>query len=81
MSETPTAAPVERLIADESPCPAPRVIGMIGGKWKLLILQILIFQGIKKFGELRKMCATSSLPTELSSLSKERLEKRTTSSL
>ena len=38
----------------EAACPAPRVIGMIGGKWKLLILQILIFQGTKRFGELRK---------------------------
>ncbi len=35
-------------------CPAPKIIGMIGGKWKLLILQILIFQGTKRFGELRK---------------------------
>ena len=35
-------------------CPAPTVIGMIGGKWKLMILQILIFQGTKRFGELRK---------------------------
>ena len=53
MSETLTT-PVETLSVDESPCPAPRVIGMIGGKWKLLILQILIFQGTKRFGELRK---------------------------
>lgn len=39
---------------DAPPCPAPKIIGMIGGKWKLLILQILIFQGTKRFGELRK---------------------------
>jgi len=38
----------------ELQCPAPVVISMIGGKWKLLILQILIFQGTKRFGELHK---------------------------
>lgn len=40
--------------AMDNTCPAPRVIAMIGGKWKLLILQVLIFQGTKRFGELRK---------------------------
>ncbi|MDP5220595.1 helix-turn-helix domain-containing protein [Ruegeria sp. 2205SS24-7] len=46
--------PAQTHVPDANACPAPRVIGMIGGKWKLLILQILIFQGTKRFGELRK---------------------------
>ena len=35
-------------------CPAPAVFAMIGGKRKLTILQILIFRGTKRFGELRR---------------------------
>jgi len=40
--------------ASSEPCPAPMVFAMIGGKWKLSILQILIFEGTKRFGELRR---------------------------
>lgn len=35
-------------------CPMPNIAGLIGGKWKLTILQILIFDGTKRFGELKR---------------------------
>ena len=33
----------------------PDIAKLIGGKWKLIILQILIFKGMKRFNELRRM--------------------------
>ena len=35
-------------------CPMPNIAQLIGGKWKLIILQMLIFQGMKRFNELRR---------------------------
>ncbi len=32
----------------------PDIAQLIGGKWKLIILQILIFQGTKRFSELKR---------------------------
>ncbi len=36
-------------------CPMPDIAKLIGGKWKLIILQILIFHGTKRFNEMRRI--------------------------
>jgi DNA-binding HxlR family transcriptional regulator len=42
------------IIVEQGFCPMPDIAQLIGGKWKLIILQILIFQGMKRFNELRR---------------------------
>ncbi len=39
---------------NEELCPMPDIAKLIGGKWKLIILQILIFKGTKRFSELKR---------------------------
>ena len=61
------------------PCPAPLVFNMIGGKWKLSILQILIFRGTKRFGELRRELdgvTQTMLTNQLRALEKDGLVAR-----
>lgn len=52
---------------------------MIGGKWKLSILQILIFHGTKRFGELKKEIdgiTQTMLTNQLRALEKDGLVSR-----
>lgn len=60
-------------------CPMPNIAKLIGGKWKLIILQILIFKGTKRFNELRKMIdgiTQTMLTQQLRALEKDGLVKR-----
>lgn len=63
----------------DTPCPMPDIAKLIGGKWKLIILQILIFQGTKRFNELRRRLGTitqTMLTNQLRALEADGLVRR-----
>lgn len=55
MATTSEAEALEQHPELADMCPMPDIAKLIGGKWKLIILQILIFKGTKRFNELRRM--------------------------
>ena len=60
-------------------CPMPDIAKLIGGKWKLIILQILIFRGTKRFNELRRMMdgvTQTMLTNQLRALERDGLVER-----
>ena len=74
--KSPSEQPVPVI---EGICPMPDIAQLIGGKWKLIILQILIFQGMKRFGELRKLIdgvTQTMLTHQLRALERDGLVKR-----
>ncbi len=63
----------------EGVCPMPDIAQLIGGKWKLIILQILIFQGMKRFNQLRRQIdgiTQTMLTSQLRALEKDGLVHR-----
>ena len=67
------------LAGSLAPCPMPDIARLIGGKWKLIILQILIFHGMKRFNEMRRMIpgiTQTMLTNQLRALEKDGLVNR-----
>ena len=63
----------------EGTCPMPDIAQLIGGKWKLIILQILIFQGMRRFNELRRQIdgiTQTMLTNQLRALERDGLVSR-----
>jgi len=63
----------------QSSCPMPDIARLIGGKWKLIILQILIFQGMQRFNALRRQIdgiTQTMLTNQLRALENDGLVKR-----
>ncbi len=79
--EVPAAQPVCLKNAPIVPgtCPMPDIAQLIGGKWKLIILQILLFQGMKRFNQLRRQIdgiTQTMLTNQLRALERDGLVSR-----
>ncbi len=64
----------------EELCPMPDIAKLIGGKWKLIVLQILIYQGTKRINELRRLIdgiTQTMLTNQLRALEADGLATRT----
>jgi DNA-binding HxlR family transcriptional regulator len=60
-------------------CPAPLAFAILGGKWKLGILQILIFEGTQRFGSLKRAITgitQTMLTSQLRALEEDGLVRR-----
>ena len=60
-------------------CPAPLAFAILGGKWKLWILQILIFEGTQRFGSLKRAITgitQTMLTSQLRALEEDGLVRR-----
>ena len=73
--------PEKTMEAAQEPelCPMPNIAKLIGGKWKLIILQILIFRGTKRFSELKRAIegvTQTMLTSQLRALEKDGLVAR-----
>ena len=69
----------EQATDDIELCPMPDIAQLIGGKWKLIVPQILIFRGTKRFNELRRMIngvTQTMLTNQLRALERDGLVSR-----
>jgi len=75
-----TEAKSFQVSENEELCPMPDIAKLIGGKWKLIVLQILIFRGTKRFSELKRMIdgvTQTMLTSQLRALEADGLVERT----
>ncbi len=73
------AEKAEQAVDQAGLCPMPDIAQLIGGKWKLIVLQILIFRGTKRFNELRRMIdgvTQTMLTNQLRALERDGLVSR-----